>query len=354
MTKKQSLPHYPMESPSAWIGAELQKAQSEWLTSFTEKEVLELDQASAFFKKSGEEIGKISPNCFPLPTLGEKFDIIRQELINGRGFAVVRGLPVQSYTTEKAAIIFCGIGSYIGNARSQNAMGHILGHVRDVGVDVNDPKARIYQTSERQTFHTDSADVVGLLCVKEAKKGGDSLLVSTTTIFNELCKKRPDLAALLFEPIATDRRGEIPTGEKPYFEIPVLSWHQGFLTGMYQRQYIESARRFDDAPRLTDRHIEALDLFDELANDPNLHIQMRLQPGDLQFVHNHSLLHDRTSFMDWPKPEQRRHLLRLWLSIEGDRPLPECFKQRFGSISIGDRGGIITEDTVLTIPLEVN
>ncbi len=346
-----NLPQSSINGPSAWIGEEIATKEQEWLTSFTEPEIIELEQAAKYFMDSGGDIASLSKESFPLPTLATKLDALRIELVKGRGFEVIRGLPVNTYTVEQAAIIFCGIGTYIGSARSQNAMGHILGHVRDVGADANDPNSRIYQTSERQTFHTDSADVVGLLCLKEAKEGGNSLLVSTAAIYNEMTKSRPDLAALLFDPIATDRRGEIPEGEKPYFEIPVFSWHEGFLTGMYQRQYIDSAQRFEGAMGLTDRHVEALDMFDALANDPRLHIQMRLQPGDLQFVHNHSLLHDRTGFLDWPEKENRRHLLRLWLSVEGDRPLPDCFRQRFGSIEVGDRGGIITKDTVPTIPL---
>ena len=120
----------------------------------------------------------------------------------------------------------------------------------------------------------------------------------------------------------------------------------------YQRQYIDSAQRFDDALRLTPEHIAALDLFDALANDPALHLRMRLHPGDMQFVYNHAQLHDRTGFTDWPDPKDRRHLLRLWLSVEGDRPLPECFKQRYGSIEVGNRGGIITQGTRLHAPLD--
>lgn len=123
---------------------------------------------------------------------------------------MIRGLPVANYSQKFAATIFCGVGAHLGSARSQNAAGHILGHVRDTGADASDPNTRIYQTSERQTFHTDSCDVVGLLCIREAMEGGASLLVSTTTIYNEMFDRRPDLAALLFDPIATDRRGEVP------------------------------------------------------------------------------------------------------------------------------------------------
>ena len=99
-------------------------------------------------------------------------------------------------------------------------------------------------------------------------------------------------------------------------------------------------------------HFEALDLFDELANDPELHFGMQLEPGDMQFVYNHSQLHDRTSFVDWPDPAHRRHLFRLWLSIEGDRELPPSFEERYGSIEVGNRGGIITEKTKLHAPLD--
>lgn len=151
-------------------------------------------------------------------------------------------------------------------------------------------------------------------------------------------------------PIATDRRGEVPAGELPYFLIPVFNWHQGFLTAIYQRQYIDSAQRFADAPRLTPAHVEALDLFDTLANSPELSFSMRLQPGDMQFVYNHTLLHDRTGFEDWPDDANKRHLLRLWLAVPGDRPLPPVCASRYGSIAVGDRDGVIVPGTALQVP----
>ena len=181
----------------------------------------------------------------------------------------------------------------------------MLGHVRDLGLNAEkDPTARVYQTHERQTYHTDSCDVVGLLCLKTAKSGGASALVSSMTIYNEMRKRRPDLLVGLFEPLHTDRRGEVPAGQKAWHDIPVYNWHEGRLSALYTRRYIESARRFPEVPALTARQVEALDLFDALAEDPAITLQMTFRPGDMQWVHNHTMLHDRTAFEDWPEPER--------------------------------------------------
>ncbi|MEH6457200.1 MAG: TauD/TfdA family dioxygenase [Cocleimonas sp.] len=346
------LPPKQLDTPASWTGQDLARTPDKWITTFSSAEVTELETAAQNYLSLGKDIGEITKEEFPLPTLAAKLSTLKHDLIEGIGFGVLRGLATDKYSQQGSATIFCGIGVHLGNARSQNAAGHILGHVRDIGAKSDDPNARIYQTSERQTFHTDSADVVGLLCLKKAQEGGASLLVSTETIYNEMMLLRPDLAELLFQPISTDRRGEVPEGAKPYFEIPVFNWNQGRLTGIYQRQYIDSAQRFPDAIRLTEQHIEALNLFDSLANEPSLNLSMQLQHGDMQFVHNHSMLHDRTGFLDWPEPENRRHLFRLWLSIEGDRELPESFEQRYGSIKVGNRGGIITKDVTLNAPID--
>jgi hypothetical protein len=177
-------------------------------------------------------------------------------------------------------------------------------------------------------------------------------LVSSVTIFNEIRRRRPDLLTCLFEPIETDRRGEVPEGQKPYFNIPVFNWYAGLLSTIYQRQYIESARRFAEVPPLTSQQIEALDLFDSLANDPALHLLMEFRPGDVQLVHNHTLLHDRTAFDDWPEAARKRHLLRLWLAPAEARPLPPVFAERYGSITPGDRGGVIVKGTEPTAPID--
>ena len=347
-----SIPDKPIKGPSAWLGPDMVANPEKWLVHLTPDQISELENAARYFLSLGRDVGEITAQDFPLVDFGNHLNALREKLINGTGFEVLRGLPAASYSQEFVAAIFCGIGAHLGSARSQNAQGHILGHVRDTGANPEDTKTRIYQTNARQTFHTDSADVVGLLCIREAKEGGKSLLVSAVSIFNRMVETRPDLACLLFDPIATDRRGEVPDGMEPYMTIPPLSWHKGFLTVFYQRQYIDSAQRFDGAFMLTSQHIEALDMFDALANDPSLNFGMRLEPGDIQFVYNHSQLHDRTGFIDWPEAEKRRHLLRLWLSIPGDRPLPEIFRQRYGSIEPGNRGGIITRHTKLHAPLD--
>ena len=281
-----------------------------WLRQLQIPEITELEAAARHYLALGRDLGEIAAADFPLTDFASHLQALRQQLLTGNGIEVLRGLPVEQYEQQFAATIFCGIGAHLGSARSQNAQGHILGHVRNTGASSSDPNARIYQTAERQSFHTDSADVVGLLCLRVAKQGGESLLVSAESIYNRMRELRPDLLARLFEPIATDRRGEIPEGAKPYMEIPVLNWYRGFLTVFYQRQYIDSAQRFEGAPRLDDEMVAALDMFDALANDPELHFTMNLQPGDMQFVYNHSQLHDRNAFIDWPEPDKRRHLMR--------------------------------------------
>jgi hypothetical protein len=338
--------------PAAWLGPQM-AARGDWVVTLTDAEIAEIDAALATtpFDAAAGVFARTAAG-FALPTLGARLAALQHELLHGRGFALLRGLPVARYTRTQLAALFLGIGAHLGRARSQNARGHLLGHVCDLGLASDDPNVRIYQTHERQTFHTDSCDVVGLLCLREAQSGGDSLLVSALTLFNEMRTQRPDLLARLLQPMAHDRRGEVPAGQQPYFMIPVFSWHAGQLTVFYQRQYFDSAQRFADAPRLTADDVAALDLFDQLANDPRLNLTMRLAPGDMQFVHNHVLLHDRTAFTDAPDPAQRRHLLRLWLACPGARELPPAFAARYGALTVGDRGGIVVPGMRPTVAME--
>lgn len=338
---------------SAWYGPDL-ASRADWIAYLSQIEIAEVENATReLLAGSSFDLTSLRSEDFPLPKLGARLRSLLADVLNGRGFVLIRGLPVNSWSRRETAIAFLGIGVHLGNLRMQNAAGHLLGHVKDLGLSSDDPNARIYQTRERQTFHTDSCDVVGLLCLQTAKSGGLSSLVSSTTIFNEMRRRRPDLLKVLFDAIETDRRGEVPAGAKPYFSIPVFNWHEGLLSVIYQRQYIESARRFAGVAPLNPLQIEALDLFDELANDPRLNFNMELQPGDMQFVHNHTTLHDRTAFEDFAEPERKRHLLRLWLAPGNARALPKLFADRFGSVTPGDRGGAAVKRSKPTIPFDV-
>lgn len=338
--------------PSAWRGPDLAKRPEEWIYTFSAEELGEIAAAGAPLLARDADLAGVRRADFPLPTLGAKLDRMREEILNGRGFVLLRGLPVEGRSIREAATAYWGLGTYFGNARSQNAKGHLLGHVRDMGLSTTDPNVRIYQTTERQNFHTDSCDIVGLLCLKTAKRGGLSSLTSSMSVYNEMARTRPDLVARLFRVLPTDRRGEVPAGQKPWFETPVYSDYQGYLSAIYAPHYVRSSQRFPEAPRLEAIDFEALDTFDRMAESETLRLDMALQPGDMQFVHNHTILHDRTAFEDWPEPERKRHLLRLWLAAPGGRPLPPYYAQRYGSIEVGNRGGIICEGTRLHAPLE--
>lgn len=338
--------------PAAWRGADLAE-RTDWIVEFTSEELAEIDAAIRAHFAAGREMDQISPETFPLPRLGERLRDILHDVIEGRGFVLLRGFQVDDYSIAEAAAAYLGIGSYFGKFRSQNAKGHLLGHVRDIGKDISEPTTRYYQTNRQLEFHSDSSDIVALLCLKAAKSGGASRIVSSVTLHDEIYKRRPDLWSVLFNDFPTDRRGEIPSGMKPWFDVPVFNWYADRLTTIYVGQYIRSAQEnFAEARRLTELEHEAIDFLDMLCNNPELALSMDFRPGDMQFLHNHQILHSRTDFEDWPELEKRRHLLRLWLSPTNGRPLPPSFAQRYGSLTPGDRGGIITESTVLKFVLQ--
>jgi len=341
----------PVTGASAWYGPDLMRDNT-WLLQLSVAETEEIDNAIAAFRASGAPMEAISEHSFPLPAFGPRLRQLLRELLEGRGFFMLRGLPVHRYDIETAAIAYLGIGRHFGALRSSNARGHLLGHVKDVGADIKEGNTRFYQTNRRLEYHTDSADIVGLLCLQTAKAGGESFIASSMTVYNEILKRRPDLLPAAMLPFPTDRRGEVPAGMKPWFEIPIFNWHQGLLSAIYLRHYIEEAqRRFPEAPRLTADQYAVMDLIDELVNDPAIHLQMAFLQGDMQFLHNHQILHSRNDFENWPEPERHRHLLRLWMAPPEGRPLPAVFAPRYGSVTPGDRGGIVVPGTKLSVSL---
>ncbi len=342
----EAAPRY--EGPAAWTGAGMRE-RDDWVLRLGAPERAELDAAMRASRHL--PIEAIGLGDFPLPSLGPKLLALRDELVGGRGFALLRGLDIEGRPIEESARLFWGIGSWLGRAVSQNAQGHVLGHVYDLARDTRDPAVRTYQTTERQFYHADSCDIVGLLCLRPAKCGGASSIVSSVTLYNEMARRRPGLAALLSRFVPVDRRGEVPEGGDPWFLNAVFNHHDGLVSGYYVRRYIVSSQRLHGAPRLTAAHYEAFDLLDLLAEDPDLHLDMELRPGDIQFLHNHTIFHDRTAFEDWPEPERKRHLLRLWLCPPNGRPLPPHYAARWGSVAVGDRGGIVCPETKLHAPL---
>ena len=251
----------------------------------------------------------------PLPILSGVIDGWADELDAGRGFVLVRGVPVDELGEDGAAIAYVVMGAHLGVPVSQNAAGDLLGHVRDDGSDPDDPTVRRYRTRLAQPFHVDGSDVVGLLCLQPAKSGGLSQIVSSVTVYEEVARRRPDLVELLQERWYFDRYGEERPGERPWFAMPILSGLPDRFGFVYLRWYIDKAQSHPEVPRLTAAQVELLDLIDALAQDPELHLDMDFVPGDIQWLANRTILHSRTAYEDHNDPARRRHLLRLWLTL---------------------------------------
>jgi hypothetical protein len=213
MSATTTAPRPMIRGPSAWTGAELAKHPEQWTYNLSAADLKEI--AAAVDACRDRDIASITRDDFPLPTFGERLERLRDELVNGRGFVLLRGLPVEGKPILDSAMAYFGIGTHIGIARSQNAKGHILGHVRDLGLATEDPNVRTYQTTERQHFHTDSCDVVGLLCLKTAQSGGMSSLVSSNTIYNVMAERYPIWSGACSSPSRPTAAAKFPRARSP-------------------------------------------------------------------------------------------------------------------------------------------
>ena len=352
LRREPAKPLEPVIDPAGWTKEEI-AASTDWMHELSPAEVADLDAAVGAVRARGLELMEVARADFPLPTLGPVLDSIARDVIDGRGFALIRGVPVERYSRLEAAIAFWGVGLYLGVPVSQNAKGHLLGHVKDLGgTSFANPSNRGYETHDKLPYHSDSCDVVGLLCLHPSKTGGESTIVSSVTIHNEMLRRRPDLVAALAQPIYRDRRGEIPEGADPWYQLPVFNYCQGYLTTSWQGGYIRSARRFEELPAPPAALDEALDMFARLCRE--LCVSMDFHPGDIQLLHNHVVVHSRTEYEDFEDPARKRHLLRLWLSTPDGRPLPAGFMGKYHNLEAGRRpaGGIIVPGTTLHAPLE--
>ncbi|MBL25562.1 MAG: taurine catabolism dioxygenase TauD [Rhodospirillaceae bacterium] len=337
--------------PAAWT-PDVLAASDDWTYTFTDDDIAEISAAVDQVEAAGVDLIDVDREKFPLPTVSALLERIKFELLDGKGVFLMHGFPVDEWSVERVAIAYFGMGHYIGVPVSQNAMGHLLGHVKSLGGSYFNPKNRGYNTSAGLPFHADSSDITGLLCKQVAKEGGASRVVSTVELHNVMTERYPEFAAALAEPIYRDRRGEVPEGKLPYYQLPVFNYYKGHLSVSMSRGYIESAQRFEDLPRFSPELRGALDMIDELNEE--LAYDMILERGDIQWVHNHVTSHSRTEYFDHEEPELRRHLFRLWLSTPNGRPLPESYGERFHSLEPGQRpvGGILVPGTKLTAPLD--
>ena len=354
--KEQNIANLPasVSGKNVWTGKEMLGRSDEWILQWTQDQIDELRAAAKHFDSLSIPLEEISKDNFPLIKLKPFLNDVLNQLLNGVGFVLLRGMPAQELGMKLAAIAYMGVGVHLGALRSNNAKGHLLGHVRDQGVQMNKDGGRFYQTNKKLDFHTDSADFVGLLCLQKARHGGESFIGSSMALYNEISKRRPDLVPSLFLPFPTDRRGEVPDGQFPWYDMPIFTWYQDQLSCTYVRQYIESAQNnFPEAKRLTVDQVAAMDLIDEILAEPGFVLPMAFEPGDIQILHNHQTLHSRNDFENWPEPERQRHLLRLWIAPKEGRPLPPYYGARWGGITPGDRGGIIVPNTKLSVELDV-
>jgi Taurine catabolism dioxygenase TauD, TfdA family len=342
----------PIGGRCAWRGAEL-AASSDWIRPIPATAIDELDAALRAVKARGLAWRDITRDDFPIASFRAELAAVSDELEHGRGIVLLRGLPVERYTEDELRQLYWGIGTHLGAARYQNAHGELIGEVRDelraygsvhqpgVAQQPGDPVTSRYKarSSGPLRFHTDRADVVGLLCVRQARAGGVSKVVSSVAINDTILARRPDLHALLHQDYYRTREGEERGGDRRWYALPVFGVHDGRFTSQYSRTFVEAAQRIAEIPRLTAAQDEALDLLADVAEE--LCFEMELRPGDIQLLNNHVTYHARTAFEDDPAAGRDRLLFRLWLSMPNSRTLPPGFEVLWGNTAPGaPRGGI--------------
>jgi hypothetical protein len=309
----------PMAGPTVWNHASL-RAEDYTL-------LVEPHQAAACLhirdelRRRGTRLDSIEPSDFQQPALAEIGRGIRRRIRSGPGFCLLRGLPLQGWTDEEASMLYWGLGTYLGGPQPQNRAGDRVYLVQDTGKSI--VEARGSKTNSELLFHTDSAsgyvgiqaDVLGLLCLRKAVSGGESVLVSGHTAYNALLEAQPELVEVLYGEFCFDRSKETGPGEDPVSVGAVFTDTADGLRIRYNRAYLELGHLRAGRP-LSDRQREALDAFDGLLNDPAQAVEFTLDPGDVFFADDFVTLHNRRRFVDAPEVEDRRCLVRLWLAGE--------------------------------------
>ncbi|MCY4452226.1 MAG: TauD/TfdA family dioxygenase [Immundisolibacterales bacterium] len=310
-----------VDDPAAWRGDRM-AARSDWVLAVEEGMVEELEAAATAIGRRRIALFESTRDDFPLARMHALFRTMLDALEGGRGFVLLRGLPVERWSEDETRAAIWGLGTHLGRPVGQDLAGSLLHDVRDIGRPFgSDDSIRYFQTRHAIRLHTDGGDIFVLACVRRGAHGGTTLVVSAVEVFNELVRRRPDLAVVLQKDFWVDARGQRPDGARCQV-LPVYTFHAGRLSVLLKAEYIYSAQRFDEVPRLTPAQIEALELFHRITEEPGMALELELEPGDVLLASNHTIVHGRTAFEDRPDPLERRHLMRLWLTIPNGRPLP--------------------------------
>lgn len=319
----------PIKDPAAWSREDFDDGLH-FIYQLSDAEIGEIQDAVAAIRDSGTALQDVTRDAFKLPRFAAVMkEIVADEVLEGRGFIFMRGLPVVDDDVLPNAIAQWGLATYVGRALPQNAKGHLLEHVKNAGGDINSPTGRGYNSPNALGFHSDSADAFSLMCLRGGKAGGEHRIVSSVTVYNEMLKRRPDYAKELEFHFYRTRRGEIPSGVVPYHRQPVFSVTDGYFAARGASSTIKRAQKMPGVPKLTEAQSEAIAYYQELAGELSLYIDWH--PGDISFVLNHVSLHARTAYEDWPEASRKRHLLRLWLDLESARPVhPEIAEDMSG------------------------
>jgi hypothetical protein len=333
----------PIVDPAAWTAQTLPRLE-DWSYRLSEADCADVVSAVQNFQRRGLDPADVSPADFPLGAFGDTLADIKRELVDGRGMVTLQGFPLDRFDRLGQTIGYLGIGSYLGKPMSQNPEGNLIGHVKDVGADYNDLNSRVYKTSAGLTFHADRCTFVGLLCLNTAMNGGESRVSSSVTVYNRMLELRPDLVEALTHDFYRSRMGEMNPGELPYYTQPIFSFYEGYFSATGAGSYIDKAQKLPGVPQLTDLQKEAVRFYRGMAEECS--VEIPFTPGDIQFLNNYVTLHSRRGYEDWPEPNRRRHLLRLWLSDPEARPIPPQQLREFGS-------GVLMDGVRLNVPLDV-
>lgn len=313
----------PIVSPAAWKGPEI-----DWTTQglhvLSEGDLAEIDAALKHLKSLGDlDLPEITRETFPLKQVGDLMASLPERLRSGCGFLMLRGLPRAKYDDDDFARIYVGLGAYIGRMMTQSYLGDLLGHV----VDVSDlePKSRGYRKGGGQLMHTDSCDIIGLMCLRTAISGGESRISSALTVHNDLLARRPDLLAVLTEGLnlkRTDEDGRRATRTYSEHKVPFFHSENGEVTCYLPTGYARLAEKSGQRP-FTPLESEALYEVRKSAASPAYTLDMGFKDGDIQFLNNRAMVHGRTDYVDAKELPERRHLLRMWLRIPSWPAMPK-------------------------------